>query len=198
MASARSSPCNRHTATRFEEARQVHARQQDRHVHRKTHKLQDRPAFECIALLLQGGGALGAYQAGVYEALVEARLHPDWVSGISIGAINSALIAGNPPEVRLERLRKFWDLVSMTPLWAGAAQISAGAETGSASDLIAQATDAASLVGAVGMAFISSEPVKIHPDALRAFWGRFASKAQSISLADFGRFAMQGDVARGL
>ena len=55
-----------------------------------------RPSFECIALVLQGGGALGAYQAGVYEALAEADLHPDWAAGISIGAINAALIAGNP------------------------------------------------------------------------------------------------------
>ena len=54
-----------------------------------------RPDFERIALILQGGGALGAYQAGVYQALAEAGLHPDWVAGISIGAINSALIAGN-------------------------------------------------------------------------------------------------------
>ena len=54
--------------------------------------------FECVALVLQGGGALGAYQAGVYEALAEAGIHPDWVAGVSIGAINGALIAGNPPE----------------------------------------------------------------------------------------------------
>jgi NTE family protein len=59
---------------------------------------QERTRFEQIALLLQGGGALGAYQAGVYEALAEADLHPDWVAGISIGAINSAIIAGNPPK----------------------------------------------------------------------------------------------------
>ena len=51
--------------------------------------------FECIALVLQGGGALGAYQAGVYAALAEADIHPDWVAGISIGAINAAIIAGN-------------------------------------------------------------------------------------------------------
>src|SRR5262249_4169173 len=76
---------------------------------RKTHKGLGRPPFECIALLLQGGGALGAYQAGVYEALAEAGLHPDWVAGISIGAINSALIAGNPPEARAEKLRQFWE-----------------------------------------------------------------------------------------
>jgi NTE family protein len=76
---------------------------------RKTHKGLGRPPFECIALLLQGGGALGAYQAGVYEALAEAGLHPDWVAGISIGAINSALIAGNPPEARADKLRQFWE-----------------------------------------------------------------------------------------
>ena len=53
--------------------------------------------FECVALVLQGGGALGAYQAGVYEALAEANINPDWVAGVSIGAINSAIIAGNEP-----------------------------------------------------------------------------------------------------
>jgi NTE family protein len=75
-----------------------------------------RPAFERIALLLQGGGALGAYQGGVYQALAEADLHPDWVAGISIGAINAALIAGNPPERRVERLRAFWETVTQPPL----------------------------------------------------------------------------------
>src|SRR4030095_7551692 len=58
--------------------------------------------FEVVALVLQGGGALGAYQAGVYEALHEARIHPNWIAGISIGAINAAIIAGNPPEKRVE------------------------------------------------------------------------------------------------
>jgi NTE family protein len=77
-----------------------------------------RPNFERIALLLQGGGALGAYQGGVYQALAEADLHPDWVAGISIGAINSALIAGNPPERRVERLREFWETVTRPPLGA--------------------------------------------------------------------------------
>ena len=73
-------------------------------------------------LVLQGGGALGAYQAGVYEALAEAGFAPDWVTGVSIGAINAALIAGNPPERRVERLREFWDRVSSgIPLIAPAA-----------------------------------------------------------------------------
>jgi NTE family protein len=64
--------------------------------------MRPHPPFECIALLLQGGGALGAYQAGVYEALAEADLHPDWIAGISIGAINGALIAGNAPKARVD------------------------------------------------------------------------------------------------
>jgi NTE family protein len=64
-----------------------------------------------VALVLQGGGALGAYQAGVYQALHEHNLTPDWVVGTSIGAINAALIAGNPRETRLARLREFWDRV---------------------------------------------------------------------------------------
>jgi NTE family protein len=63
-----------------------------------TSETKPRPPFERIALLLQGGGALGAYQAGVYQALTEAELHPDWIAGISIGAINAALIAGNAPD----------------------------------------------------------------------------------------------------
>src|SRR6202171_1260863 len=73
-------------------------------------------AFETIALLLQGGGALGAYQAGVYQALAEADVHPSWVAGISIGAVNSAIIAGNPPNQRVGRLREFWETVSASPL----------------------------------------------------------------------------------
>lgn len=67
---------------------------------------------EKTVLVLQGGGALGAYQGGAFEALCAAGLEPDWVAGISIGAINSAIIAGNPPERRVKRLREFWDRVS--------------------------------------------------------------------------------------
>jgi NTE family protein len=89
---------------------------------RKSHRQLARPPFECIALLLQGGGALGAYQAGVYEALAEAHLPPDWVAGISIGAVNAALIAGNAPHVRVERLREFWKLITAGGPWDGIAQ----------------------------------------------------------------------------
>jgi NTE family protein len=72
----------------------------------------ERPKFDQTILALQGGGALGAYQAGVYEGLAELGISPTWVVGISIGGINAAIIAGNPPERRVERLRTFWDRVS--------------------------------------------------------------------------------------
>jgi NTE family protein len=94
-----------------------------RSVARKTQRQFARPPFECIALLLQGGGALGAYQAGVYQALAEAHLVPDWVAGISIGAVNAALIAGNPPEARVEKLREFWELITAGSPWDGLARL---------------------------------------------------------------------------
>src|SRR3984893_913144 len=65
-----------------------------------------------VALVLQGGGALGSYQAGVYEALSTSEYMPDWIAGISIGAINAAIIAGSPPEKRVERLEAFWEGVA--------------------------------------------------------------------------------------
>lgn len=68
----------------------------------------------CTALVLQGGGALGAYQGGAFEALADTACTPDWVAGISIGAIHAALIAGNPPERRVHRLRDFWQRVTST------------------------------------------------------------------------------------
>lgn len=61
-----------------------------------------------VVLVLQGGGALGAYQVGVYQALQEAGIEPDWIVGTSIGAVNGALISGNPPDWRMEKLSKFW------------------------------------------------------------------------------------------
>ena len=84
----------------------------------KTRTQQSSPAATAFekhdrrVLVMQGGGALGAYQAGVYEGLVETGFAPNWVAGVSIGAINAALIAGNSPERRIERLREFWNRVS--------------------------------------------------------------------------------------
>jgi NTE family protein len=78
----------------------------------------DRPErCDRIALVLQGGGALGAYQAGVYQAMHEVGLEPDWVSGVSIGAINGSIIAGNPPALRLQKLRIFWERITERKIW---------------------------------------------------------------------------------
>lgn len=71
-----------------------------------------------VVLVLQGGGALGSYQAGVYQALQEAGIEPDWVIGTSIGAINAGLIAGNEPKRRLEKLNEFWSRVQRAPHWS--------------------------------------------------------------------------------
>src|SRR6476619_6089349 len=71
-----------------------------------------------IVLVFQGGGALGAYQAGVYQALHEAGIEPDWIIGTSIGAINASLIAGNVPQNRVSRLQEFWKRVEQRPIWS--------------------------------------------------------------------------------
>src|SRR3546814_19403186 len=75
------------------------------------HPAGPRPGEQTV-LVLQGGGALGAYQAGAYEALAETGYSPQWLAGISLGAVNAALIAGNPPEKRLPALRSFWEAAS--------------------------------------------------------------------------------------
>lgn len=79
------------------------------------------PLPDQVALVLQGGGALGSYQAGVYEALDTAGIEIDWVAGISIGAVNAAIIAGNPPERRVARLHEFWqgltEQLPSFPIW---------------------------------------------------------------------------------
>jgi NTE family protein len=72
----------------------------------------DRATHDDYVLVLQGGGALGAYQAGVFEAMASEGIEPNWVTGISIGAVNCALIAGNARDRRVERLREFWQLLS--------------------------------------------------------------------------------------
>ncbi len=85
---------------------------------------QERPASEVspaqrlqVVLVFQGGGALGAYQAGVYQALHEGGIEPDWIIGTSIGAINASLIAGNEPEHRLDRLEEFWRRMKRKEFW---------------------------------------------------------------------------------
>ena len=74
------------------------------------------PPYDVVALVLQGGGALGAYQAGVYQGLHEAGIHPTWLAGISIGALNTAIIAGSPEAQRVDRLREFWETICAAPV----------------------------------------------------------------------------------
>lgn len=93
----------------------------DRDPARRPRRERALPLPDEVALVLQGGGALGSYQAGIYEALLEAGIEIDHVAGISIGAVNAAIIAGNPPERRVERLRIFWTMLSgmlpSFPIW---------------------------------------------------------------------------------
>src|SRR5947199_9985345 len=101
---------------RFEEGLRMDARTDEK-------RAPPRPSSydKKVGLVLQGGGALGSYQAGVYEALASSEYLPDWVAGISIGAINAAIIAGNTPGNRLKRLRSFWEeITAHTSLWPSA------------------------------------------------------------------------------
>ena len=122
-------------------------------------KTNHRLPFECVALLLQGGGALGAYQGGVYEALAEADIHPNWIAGISIGAINAAIIAGNPPNSRVDRLREFWMQVTSSAPWDFSRNPFVDLARGdNARNLLNQTS--ASLAAAFGAAgFFSARPV---------------------------------------
>jgi NTE family protein len=87
----------------------------------KRRQSKNLPLPDQVALVLQGGGALGSYQAGVYEALDSVGIEVDWVAGISIGAVNAAIIAGNPPERRVDQLRTFWQGLTQQlpsfPIW---------------------------------------------------------------------------------
>jgi NTE family protein len=76
------------------------------------------PANAQRVLVLQGGGALGSYQAGAYQALCDHDFEPEWIAGTSIGAVNAAIIAGNPRETRVERLKEFWEMVSSQLSWS--------------------------------------------------------------------------------
>ena len=129
-------------------------------------RLPNCPPFECIALLLQGGGALGSYQAGVYEALAEADLHPDWVAGISIGAINSAIIAGNARAERVAKLRTFWEEITANPLLGWTAALADSWTRGDYARAIFNQMSAATalLHGATNFFTMRYPPAWLHPD----------------------------------
>jgi NTE family protein len=158
----------------------------------KHHRPGGRPLFECIALLLQGGGALGSYQAGVYEALAEADLHPDWVAGISIGAINSALIAGNPPSERVAKLRQFWREITANPLLDWAVDLGALTPQGDfARKLFNQMSAASALVNGSAHFFrLRHPPAWLHPNGTveaTSFYETKQLKSTLERLVDFDR-----------
>jgi len=172
-------------------------------------RVRPRPPFERIALVLQGGGALGAYQAGVYEGLAEAGLQPDWTAGISIGAVNAAIIAGNPPEARVEKLREFWHVVTgavspwLAPVAAGVAaaermalwdqpgNLAAAWKGDAARELLNQWSAARALVGGAS-GFFTPRPVSpwLWPEgtvAATSYYDTSPLKATLERLVDFDR-----------
>src|SRR6516225_11925178 len=156
----------------------------------KSHRIPNRPPFECIALLLQGGGALGSYQAGVYEALAEAELHPDWIAGISIGAINSAIIGGNHPAERVAKLRGFWEEITANPLldWAGAlGDLWLKGEF--ARKLFNQmSANWAMFAGAAGFFALRNPPAWLHPDGALEATSFYETKLLKSTLERFVDF----------
>jgi len=127
--------------------------------------------YDVIALVLQGGGALGAYQAGVYQGLHEAGIRPNWLAGISIGALNSAIIAGSPEAERVERLREFWETICACPVgWP------AGEGLG---DALPFAFDMRSLHNAFAAmrALLQGQPGFFKPRFPSPFWSPFSGDA---------------------
>lgn len=145
-----------------------------------------------MALVLQGGGALGAYQAGVYEALSEAGIHPNWISGVSIGAMNAAIIAGNPPDTRIDRLRDFWTQVTADGPWPGAGDACVSFAKGDAMrQLINQMSANFAIVGGA-RGFFSPRPIPPWfqpPGTIEAtsFYGTNDLKHTLERLVDFDR-----------
>jgi NTE family protein len=115
--------------------------------------------FEVVALVLQGGGALGAYQAGVYEALSEAGIHPNWIAGMSIGAINAAIVAGNPPNARVDRLREFWTQVTADGPWPGASNAGVDLARGDAMRQLLNLMSAGFAMASGAKGFFSLRPI---------------------------------------
>jgi NTE family protein len=153
---------------------------------------QKSPPFECVALTLQGGGALGAYQAGVYQALAEADLHPDWVAGISIGAINSAIIAGNAPEARVEKLSAFWESITSTPFFDAMGEFGGVALGGDAARKVLDQMSAASTLafGVAGFFALRIPPPYFDPPGSQAATSYYDTKplwATLERLVDFDR-----------
>jgi NTE family protein len=142
-----------------------------------------------IGLVLQGGGALGSYQAGVYEALASSEYVPDWVAGISIGAINAAIIAGNAPRNRVKRLRSFWDEVTAhTSLWPSALRGAHAAWQQRASALITL------MFGQPGFFAPRAPQDWFSPSKLISYYDTSALKGTLERLVDFDRINNAGEI----
>ena len=153
--------------------------------------LRTRLPFDRVVLLLQGGGALGAYQAGVYEALAESGLHPDWVVGISIGAINAAIIAGNAPDERVDKLRGFWKEIS-TPAMGFDAETAGLFERGEGARVRANQISAAMVACAGAPGFFKPRILNpwLHPPGTidaTSYYDTRPLKATLERYVDFGR-----------
>ncbi len=152
--------------------------------------------FECIALVLQGGGALGAYQAGVYEALAEAGIQPNWVAGVSIGGINSAIIAGNEPTQRVAKLRAFWQEITANPLFECLTAVNAFTPKGDLPRAWFNQLSAgyALLAGAPGFFTLRQPAPWLHPNGASeatSFYQTNILKATLERLIDFDRINSQ-------
>jgi NTE family protein len=135
-----------------------------------------------VGLVLQGGGALGSYQAGVYEALATSQYQPGWVAGISIGAINAAIIAGNAPDNRVERLRAFWEeITAPTSLWPAVPDGPLAAWQQSASALTSV------LFGQPGFFAPRAPQDWLSPERLLSYYDTAALRATLERLVDFDR-----------
>lgn len=140
-----------------------------------------------VALVLQGGGALGSYQSGVYEALAGSNYQPHWVAGISIGAINAALIAGNAPEKRVDRLREFWRTITTPVSWADQTSV-AGNMAGSVSPWMKQLSALHALVMGQANFFEPRRPTDWwFGRSPTSYYDTSALKSTLESLVDFDR-----------
>jgi NTE family protein len=160
--------------------------------HSEFETTQRRLPFDCVALVLQGGGALGAYQAGVYEALAEADIQPDWVAGVSIGAINAAIVAGNEPAARVGKLKSFWQQIATNPLLDSMSANQAMKPMGDLARMLFNQLSASSAVvaGAAGFFALRLPPPWLHPNgALEAtsFYETKQLKSTLERLVDFDR-----------
>jgi murein DD-endopeptidase MepM/ murein hydrolase activator NlpD len=145
-------------------------------------------AYANVALVLQGGGALGSYQAGVLEGLSEAGISPNWIAGISIGALNAAVIAGNPPERRVTQLRAFWEHICRQPWLPSAPFASLGEQATAWPDglrrWVSQFEAARTLLEGQNGFFVPRPPLSVLPGLLGAAAPSGKPDASAVSYYD--------------